>query len=52
MNFHGWLGQLKAFFGMDEINMIEMASCDGIHIGRLESSLDCNVAYLRVEVFA
>ena len=52
MSCHGWLGQLEGFFGMDKINMIEMTSCDGLQVGRLESSLDCDVAYLRLEGFA
>ena len=48
---HGWLGHLEDFFSMDEINMIENISCDGIHVGRLESSLDCDVAYQILEGF-
>lgn len=28
MSCHGWLGQLEGFFGMDEIRLIKMASCD------------------------
>ena len=35
MSFHGCLGQIKGFFGMDEIRLIEMASCDGLDIGKL-----------------
>ena len=42
---HGWLGQLADCFGWDEIRLIEMASCDGLDIGRLESSSDRDVAY-------
>lgn len=42
---HGWLGQLKGEFGMDEIRLIEMDSCDGIQVGRLESSSDRDVSY-------
>ena len=49
---HGWLGQPKDLFGMDEINMIEMDSCDGLQIGRLESSSYCDVAYPRLEGFS
>lgn len=49
---HEWLGQLEGFFGMDEIRLIEMASCDGMDIGKLESSLDCDVAYPRLVGFA
>lgn len=47
--FHGWLGQLEGFFG--QVRLIERASCDGLNIGKLESSLDPDVAYLRVEAF-
>ena len=52
MSCHGWLGQLEDFFSMVEINMIEIASCDGLHVGMLESSLDRDVAYLRSHGFA
>jgi len=52
MYFHVWLGKIKDFLGMDEINMIEMDSCVGLHIGRLESSLDHDVAYLILEGFS
>ena len=37
---------------MDEIRMIEIDSCDGIQINRLESSSDRDVAYSRLEGFA
>ena len=36
---------------MDEMRLIEMDSCDGLDIGRLESSSDCDVAYSRLEGF-
>ena len=49
---HGWLGQLKVLFGMDEIRLIEMASCDGLDIGRLESSSDHGVAHSRLVGFS
>ena len=49
---HGWLGQLEGFFGLDKIRLIKMALCDGLQIGRLESSLDHDVAYPRLEGFA
>lgn len=49
---HGWLGQLEGFFGMEEMKLIEMASSDGLDIGRLESSSDRDVAYLRLVGFA
>ena len=52
MIFHGWLGKIEGFFAMDEVKLIEMASCDGVHIGRLESSSECDVAYLRLVDFA
>ena len=50
--FDVWLGQLEGFFGMDEIWLIEMDSPDGQDIGRLESSSDRGVAYLRLVGFA
>ena len=34
---------------MVEICMIEIASCDEQHVGRLLSSLESDVAYLRLE---
>lgn len=34
---------------MDDIGSIEISSCDGMEIGRLVSSLDYDVAYLRVQ---
>ena len=37
MIFHGWLGQLEDCFGMDEVWLIEIASCDGLDVGRLVS---------------
>ena len=37
---------------MDEMRLIEMDSCDGLDIGRLESSLDRDVAYPRLDGFA
>ena len=46
---HGRLGQLEGFFSLDEIRLIELASFDVLHIGRLESSLDRDVAYPRLE---
>jgi len=46
------LGKIEGFFAMDEVKLIEMASCDGVHIGRLESSSECDVAYLRLVDFA
>jgi len=49
LTFHGFLGNLKDLFDMDYIGLIEIASCDGMEIGRLVSSLDHDVAYLRVE---
>ena len=49
MIFHGSLGELKDYFGMDDIGMINIASCDGLQIGSLVSSLDCDVAYPRLE---
>ena len=49
---HGQLGQLEGFFGMDEIRLIEMASCDGLQIDMLESSLDRGVANPRLVGFA
>jgi len=42
----------KGFFGLDEIKLIEMASCDGLQISRLESSSDRDVSYPRLEGFA
>lgn len=42
---HGWLGQRKGFFSMNEIKLIEMASCDGQQVGKLKSSSDRGVAY-------
>lgn len=50
--YNGWLGQLKGFFVLYEIRLIEMASCDGLYIGKLQSSLDHDVAYPRLEGFA
>ena len=47
--FDVWLGQLKDCFGMDEIGVIKIASCDRLQIGRLVSSLDRDVAYPRLE---
>ena len=38
--------------GVDEIRLIKMASCDGLQVGKLESSSDRDVAYLRLEGFA
>ena len=52
MSSHGWLAQLKGFFGVDEIKLIEMSSCDGLDISRLEYSSDHDVAYPRLEGFA
>lgn len=34
---------------MDEIGLINIASCDGIHIGMLVYSLDFDVANVRFE---
>ena len=51
MTCHGWLGQLEGFFGLDEIRLIEMASCDGLQVRRLEYSSDRDVAYPRLEGF-
>ena len=51
LNFHGWLGQLKDLFGMDDIKLIEMASCDRLQVGRLKSSSDHGVACLIVVGF-
>jgi len=52
MSCHGWMGQLDGFFGLDKIRLTKMASCDGLDIGRLEYSSDCDVAYSRWEGFA
>lgn len=52
MIFHGWLGQIDDLFDMDEIRMIEIASCDGLQIGRLESSSDRDVAYRILKGYA
>ena len=52
LSCHGWLGQLEDFFGLDEIRLIEMASCDGLHIDRQEASSDRSVAYPRLEGFS
>ena len=49
---HGWLGKIEGFFGMDKIKLIEMGSCDGLDIGKLESSLDHGVAYPILEGFS
>ena len=50
--FHRWLGHLEGFFGLDEIRLIEMDSCDGLDIGRLEYSSGRDVAYPRLVRFA
>lgn len=47
MSCHRWLGQLEEFFGM-----IKMALCDGLQIGKLESSSDRDVPYPRLDGFA
>ena len=52
LTFHGWLGQLEDFFGMDDISMIEIDSCDGLYIRKLKSSSDLDVAYSRLEGFS
>ena len=36
MSCHGWLGKIKGFFGINEIWLINMASCDELQVGRLE----------------
>lgn len=36
---------------MDDINMTNIASCDGLEISRIESSLDNDVTYLRLDGF-
>lgn len=35
MSCHGWLGQLEDCFGMNEIMMIEIGSCDGLDKARV-----------------
>lgn len=37
---------------MDDIRLIEMASCHGLDIGMLKSSSDRDVSYPRLEGFA
>ena len=49
---HGWLGQLEGFFGMDEMRLIDMDSCDGLDIGKLEYSSNSGIAYLRLVGFS
>jgi len=49
LTFHGFLGKLENLFDMDDIGLIEIASCDGMEIGILVSSLDRDVAYMRVD---
>lgn len=52
MYYHGWLGKIEEFFGMDKINMIEIDSCDRLQVGMIESSSDHDVAYPILEGFA
>lgn len=52
MNFYGLLEQLEDCIGIEKICMIKIASCDGKHVGRLVSSLDCDVAHMILQVCA
>lgn len=37
---------------MEKIDLIDMDSCDGQHIGKLKSSSDCDTTYLILEGFS
>jgi len=38
------LGQLESFFGREEIRLIDLASFDGLQVGRLDYSSDRDVS--------